>query len=138
MEKALTLVLFTLAYRIVSGQFCTSLPTQSTILINFDEQIRSMIPIGDPSTMLYTNCIAYDADSMNYAETTVTVKYSIGNSVFSAQATFVCGPTGTDDAYVWAVGEVVPNTGTTVSSTGCIDCMASTATTCTRELLNPS
>ena len=138
MEKALTLALFTLTYGIVSGQFCTSLPTQSTILTDFEEHIGSMIPAGDPSTMLYTNCIAYDADSMNYAETTVTVQYRIGSSVFSAQATYVCRLTEMGGVYVWAVaGKVMPNTGTTMSSSGCIDCMGSTATNCTRELLNP-
>ena len=130
MEKALVLALFTLSYRIVSGQFCFDLPTRSTIVADFAEQLGSMIPQLS-SREFYSNCIAYDEASSNYRETTVTVRYITGSSTFSAQATYVCGETGT--GYAWAVGSVMPDAGTTDSQSGCMNCRSTVATTCTRK-----
>ena len=135
MEKALALALFTLlSYRIVSGQFCFDLPSESTITEGFAKQLGSRIPPSS-SRQFYYNCIAYDGASRNFKETTVTVRYITGSSTFSAQARYVCGDTGMG-SYEWAVGNVLQHAGTTERQLGCINCESTSTTTCTRKLLS--
>ena len=132
MEKALALVLFTISYGIVSGQFCPDLPSESTIAENFAEQLQSLIPESS-SMRFYNNCIAYDGASRNYAEATFTVEYTTGSSIFTAQGRYVCREeTGTPPRYyVWSVMMVMPNVGTTNFQLGCMDCSSTSDTTCT-------
>ena len=134
MKKALVLALFAISYEIVSGQFCSDLPTESVIAEDFAEQLGSFIP--QPSTReLYNNCIAYDGASKNYREITVTVRYTTGSSTFSAQARYMCGETGSGTGqYMWAVGNVMRNSGTTDTQSGCANCAGTSATTCNRKL----
>lgn len=135
MAKALLLALFTLSYRVVSGQFCPNLPQPSVIFANFDSQLNDR---SYDSRQIYYNCIAYDGTSRNYKETTVTVQYVTGSSQFSARATYVCGQTDSVGIYVWRSGDVNSNAGTPTNQStemGCINCRDTTvATTCTRKL----
>lgn len=136
MEKALLLVLFSLSYGIVSGQFCQDLPQQSEIIADF----RAALGGSDQSSNreFYYNCIAYDGASQNHRQTTITVRYITGSSVFSARGTYVCGGDATNSSsYAWKFQDasVVANAGTTKSEVGCSNCMASTDTTCTRKSL---
>lgn len=135
MEKALVLSLFVISYGIVSGQFCSDLPPESTIAVDFAEQLGSFIPQSSDRE-LYYNCIAYDGASRNHIETTVTVRYVTGSSIFSAQARYVCGETDSGTGvYEWAVGNVMRDTGTTETRSGCANCEAtSEPTTCARKL----
>ena len=130
MDKALLIALFTISCRIASGQFCLQLPPESTIFTEFDNQLGAAV--DQSSTKLATyNCVAYDGTSRNFKETTVTVRYISGSSVFSAQATYVCGDTG--NGFVWAIGTVMGDAGTDTSETGCRNCRNTTPTKCTRK-----
>ena len=142
MAKALTLLLalFTLSFSSVNGQFCQQLPQPSTIFENFSMQVNPPDQFT-ADRKLYHNCIAYDATSRNFRETTVTVQYITGSSVFSAQATYVCGETAAGSGtYAWAIGSVVSNSGIATNQsteTGCSNCRSTTAaSTCTRKANN--
>lgn len=139
MEKALLLAVLTVGlYGIASGQFCLQLPQPNDIALDFSIGLsRSDLPTDRE---FYYNCIAYDGASQNFKDTTVTVRYLMGSSVFSAQATYVCGYTGSD--YLWAIGSVTSDAGTPTNQStvaGCSNCMSTTTvTTCTRKSLQQS
>ena len=130
MDKALLIALFTLSCRIASGQFCRELPTESVIFTDFDNQLGTAVDQSFTREVTY-NCVAYGGTSRGFKETTVTVRYISGSSVFSTQATYVCGNTGT--GFVWAIGTVTADAGTDTTETGCRNCMNTTPTTCTRK-----
>ena len=130
MEKALLIILFTLSCRIASGQFCRQVPPESQIVAEFDSQLGEAVDQSSTREVTY-NCIAYDGASQGFKETTVTVRYRSGSSVFSAQARYVCGNTGV--GFVWAIGTVMADAGTDSTETGCRNCMNTTPTTCTRK-----
>jgi len=139
MAKALILALFTLSYEVASGQFCQQLPQPLLIELDFANGLDSIFDLSASSKEFYYNCIAYDGASRNFKQTTVTVRYRTGSSVFSAQATYVCGQTDTmTGTYLWAIGNVMPNAGTPTNQSmeaSCRNCMAQTTTTCTGESL---
>lgn len=132
MEKALLIALFTLSCRIATGQnqFCRQLPLESQIVTEFDSQLGEAVDQSSTKEVSY-NCIAYDGASRGFKETSVTVRYRSGSSVFSAQARYVCGNTGV--GFVWAIGTVIADAGTDSTETGCRNCMNTTPTTCTRK-----
>jgi len=138
MAKVLILALFiiTLSYEVASGQFCQQLPQPLLIEQDFANGLGSTVDQSS-SKEFYYNCIAYDGASRNFKQTTVTVTYRTGSSVFSAQATYVCGQTDTmTGTYLWAIGNVMPNAGTPTNQSmeaSCRNCMAQTTTTCTGE-----
>lgn len=138
MAKALTLILalFTLSYKVTSGQFCQQLPQPAVIEVDF-ANILADLTYQSSTKEFYYNCIAYDGASRNFKETTVTVRYVTGSSIFSAQARYVCDQTDTTGTYPWSIsGSVIPHTGTSTNQsteTSCRNCMAQTPTTCSRE-----